>query len=107
MSDEVRGIEELIKDAIARGEFDNLQGKGKPLDLSTYFEAPEQLRMGYSMLKGGGFVPEEAQILKDLETLREELRSCTDDTRRKELSKVIQEKNLGYSLLMERLKKMR
>lgn len=107
MSDEVRGIEELIKDAIAKGEFDNLPGKGQPLDLSAYFDAPEQLRMGYAMLKGGGFVPEEAQLLKDITALREELRSCTDDSRRQELSKAIREKNLSYSLLMERLKKMR
>jgi hypothetical protein len=107
MSDEVRGIEELIKHAIAKGEFDNLTGTGQPLDLNTYFDAPEHLRMGYAMLKGGGFVPEEAQLLKDIAALREELRSCTDETRRQELSKAIQEKNLSYSLLMERFKKMR
>ena len=107
MSDEVRGIEELLKHAIARGEFDNLPGKGQPLDLNSYFDAPEHLRMGYSMLKGGGFVPEEAQLLKELAALREELRTCTDELRRKDLSKYIQEKNLSYSLLMERLKKMR
>jgi hypothetical protein len=107
MSDEVRGIEELIKDAIAKGEFDNLAGRGRPLDLNAYFEAPDHLRMGYGMLKGAGFVPEEAQLLKDIAALREELRSCTDEARRKELSKSIQEKNLNYNLLMERAKKMR
>ena len=107
MSDEVRGIEELIKDALANGEFDNLPGKGQPLDLTSYFDAPDHLRMGYGMLKGAGFVPEEAQLLKDIAVLREELRSCTDESRRRELSKAIQEKNLNYSLLMERAKKMR
>ena len=107
MSDEVRGIEELIKDAISKGEFDNLTGKGQPLDLSAYFEAPEDVRMGYGMLKGAGFVPEEAQLLKDIAALREELRASTDESRRKELSKLIQEKNLNYSLLMERLKRTR
>jgi hypothetical protein len=107
MSDEVRGIEELIKAAIAKGEFDNLTDQGQPLDLSAYFEAPEELRMGYGMLKGAGFVPEEAQLLKDIAALREELRACTDEARRKELSKLIQEKNLNYSLLMERSKRTR
>jgi hypothetical protein len=107
MSDEVRGIEELIKDAIAKGEFDNLTGTGQPLDLNAYFEAPEELRMGYAMLKGGGFVPEEAQLLKDIAALREELRTCTDESRRNELRKTIQEKNLSYSLLMERFKRRR
>lgn len=107
MSDEVRGIEELIKDAIAKGEFDNLKGRGQPLDLNPYFDAPEDLRMGYGMLKGAGFVPEEVQILKDIAALREELRACTDESRRKELSKLIQEKNLSYSLSMERFKRTR
>ena len=107
MSDEVRGIEALIQDAIAKGEFDNLTGRGEPLDLGPYFDAPEHLRMGYGMLKGAGFVPEEAQLLKDIATLREELRACPDDARRKELNKLIQEKTLNYSLLMERQKKMR
>jgi hypothetical protein len=28
-----KNVDEKIKEAIARGEFDNLPGKGKPLDL--------------------------------------------------------------------------
>ncbi|HEX8456413.1 MAG TPA: DUF1992 domain-containing protein [Pyrinomonadaceae bacterium] len=105
MSDEVRGIEELIKEAMAKGEFDNLPGKGKPLDLDTYFQAPEELRMGYSMLKSGNFVPEEVQLLKDIDALRSELKSCVAEERRRELSKTLREKSLSYSLLMERAKK--
>jgi len=30
-------VDEQIREAIARGEFDNLPGKGKPLDLDAYF----------------------------------------------------------------------
>ena len=81
-----------------------MPGKGRPLDLSAYFDAPEDVRMGYSMLKGAGFVPEEAQLLKDIAVLREELRDCPDETRREALSKAIREKSLSYSLLMERFK---
>ena len=105
MSDKVRGIEELIKEAMTKGEFDNLPGKGKPLDLSTYFGTPEHLRMGYSILRNGDFVPEEVQILKDMEALREELRTCSDEGRRKELGEELQTKSISYSLLMERAKK--
>ena len=46
-----QNAEENIKEAIANGEFDNLRGKGKPLDLDAYFAMPEHLRMGYSILK--------------------------------------------------------
>jgi hypothetical protein len=105
MLDEVRGIEELIKEALAKGEFDDLPGKGKPLDLNAYFQTPEELRMGFSVLKSSNFVPQEVQILKDMEALREQLRSCSDDERKKELSKALNEKSLSYTLLIERLKK--
>ena len=105
MSDEVRGIEELIKEALAKGEFNNLPGKGKPLDLNAYFQTPEDLRMGFSVLKSSNFVPQEVQILKDMEALREQIRSCLDEERKKELSKALNEKSLSYSLLIERLKK--
>lgn len=54
-------IEEKIKQAIARGEFDNLAGKGKALDLNTYFNTPEDVRMGYSILKSNDFVPKRSK----------------------------------------------
>lgn len=107
MSEEVKGIEALLKEAIARGSFDNLPGQGKPLDLNSYFQTPEDLRMGYSVLKSGEFVPEEVQLLKDIEALREELALCGDKERRKELGRRINQKSLNYSLLMERRKKRR
>lgn len=54
MADEPKGVEELIKAAIARGEFDDLPGAGEPLDLNEYFRTPEEVRMGYSILRGEG-----------------------------------------------------
>ena len=107
MSDEVRGIEALISEAIRKGEFDELPGKGKPLDLDAHFQAPEELRMGYSMLREAGFVPEEVQLLKDIEALREGLKGCADEGQRAEMSKALRDKSLTYSLLMERAKKRR
>ncbi|HVG31144.1 MAG TPA: DUF1992 domain-containing protein [Pyrinomonadaceae bacterium] len=107
MNDEVRGIEQLIRAAIARGEFDDLPGKGQPLDLDSYFQSPDHLRMGHSILKNGGFVPEEVQLLKDMESLREELKTCPDEARQKDLGRALQEKSLSYSLLMERARRTR
>ena len=54
-----RNVDERIKEAITRGDFDNLPGKGKPLDLDAYFTTPEHLRMGYSILKSADIIPEE------------------------------------------------
>jgi len=61
-----RNADEKIKEAIAKGEFDNLPGKGKPLDLDAYFATPEHLRMGYSILKSAGIIPEEVELLKQI-----------------------------------------
>ena len=50
-------IEDQISKAMAEGEFDNLPGKGQPIDLNAYFQTPESLRLCYSMLKNGDFAP--------------------------------------------------
>ena len=63
-SDDPEGTEGAIRSAIERGEFDNLKGKGKPLDLNEYFDTPEDIRLGYTLLKNAGYVPEEVQLLK-------------------------------------------
>ena len=43
-------VEALIKEAQERGDFDNLKGKGQPIDLNAYFETPEDMRLAYSAL---------------------------------------------------------
>lgn len=105
MSKIERGIEEQIRNAIAEGKFDNLPGAGQPLDLDAYFQAPEHLRMCYSILKNGNFVPEEAQLLKDVEALRGQLAACPDEEQRLKLTKAIGEKTLSFALLMEKNKR--
>lgn len=98
-------VEEQIKKAMAEGEFDNLPGKGKPIDLDAYFQTPEDLRICYSILKGSSIVPEEVQRLKDIEALREQLAACSDEAQKKQLEKIISEKVLSFNLTMERYKR--
>jgi len=59
-----KNVDEKIREAIARGEFDHLPGKGKPLNLEAYFATPEHLRMGYSILKNADIIPEEMELLR-------------------------------------------
>ena len=61
-----KAVEEQIRQAMAEGKFNNLPGKGKPIDLEAYFQTPEHLRMAYSILKSADFVPQEVQLLKDI-----------------------------------------
>jgi hypothetical protein len=100
-------IEEQIRRAIEAGDFDNLEGKGKPIDLSAYFAAPEDVRMGYAMLKSNNFVPEEVELLKEIGHLREKLAASADDDEKRALVKTLHEKNLSLSLILERNKRKR
>ena len=98
-------IEEQIRNAIEAGEFDNLEGAGKPLDLDAYFNTPEDLRIGYSVLKSSRFVPEEVNRLKEIGELKEKIADCRNDAERHKLQKTLQERQLALSLLMERNKR--
>jgi len=100
-------IEKKIQEAMARGEFDNLEGRGKPLDLDAYFNMPEDLRMAFSILKSNQFVPEEIEILKDIATIKEKLKSCTDDAEEQSLRKELHDKSLSIQLMLERYRRKR
>jgi hypothetical protein len=100
-----RNADEKIKEAIAKGEFDNLPGKGKPLDLRAYFATPEHLRMGYSILKSAGIIPEEMELLKQIEGLKKSLGSCTSLTEKRAIQKQLSEKITNFNLRMERYRK--
>ncbi len=102
-----RNADEKIKEAIARGEFDNLPGKGKPLDLDAYFATPEHLRMGYSILKSADIIPEEMDVLKQIEGLKKSLDSCTSQIEKREIQKQLSEKITSFNVRMERYRKKR
>jgi hypothetical protein len=95
-------IDEQIRRAIDAGEFDNLPGKGKPIDLKAYFETPEDLRMAYSILKSNNFVPEEVEILKEIEALKKRLEASTDEEQKNNLKKEITDKTYAFNLLIEK-----
>ncbi len=98
-------IEQKIREAIAAGEFDNLAGRGKPLNFDAYFNTPEDVRMGYSVLKANNFVPEEVDRLKEIDELKEKIKSCTDEAEKRKFTKILNEKNLALTMLMERNKR--
>ena len=87
---------------MARGEFDNLSGKGKPLDLEAYFNTPEDLRMAYSILKSNDFVPEEVEIMKEISSLKDRLGTIGDESEQATLRKKLEERSLALSLLLDR-----
>ncbi|HEU0297294.1 MAG TPA: DUF1992 domain-containing protein [Anaerolineales bacterium] len=100
-------VEELIKKAQERGEFDNLPGKGKPIDLSAYFEMPEDVRVAQSLLKNSGFQSREVELLNEIAQLRQILTAVTEEKKKDEIQKQIQERKIEFSLMMERQKRQR
>lgn len=98
-------VENLIQEAIARSEFSNLKGKGKPLNLDEYFSLPEDMRAGFTVLKNAGVVPQEISLLKELSQLKEKLQKQTDENKRKKILNEINNKQLSFDLLMERNRK--
>ncbi len=94
-------IEDKIREAMEKGEFDNLPGKGNPLDLDAYFATPADLRLGYSVLKSARCLPAEVELLKEIESLRSELDACDDERKRRTLLAEIEGKTLKLNLLMD------
>lgn len=94
-------VEEIIQDAMARGEFDNLPGAGKPLDLDAYFALPEDQRLAYTALKNAGYVPEEVTLLKEIKALKEKIAGCSTATDRQTLTREIEQRMLKFNLLQE------
>jgi hypothetical protein len=102
-----KNVDEKIEEAIARGEFDNLPGKGKPLDLDAYFATPEHLRMGYAILKSAAVIPEEMELLKQIEDQKKALNSSSTRLEQKALRQQLSEKLTNLNMRMERNRKAR
>jgi len=100
-----KNVEEKIKEAMAAGEFDNLPGKGKPLDLDAYFATPEHFRMGYSILKNADIIPEEMELLRQIEILKESLEASTTWIEEKALRQQLSEKLTSFNMRMEHNRK--
>jgi hypothetical protein len=99
-------VDEIIRNAMARGEFENLAGAGKPIDLSAYFDTPEEIRLAYSVLKSADILPQEAELLKEIAALKDEAAATKDSARRKRLLKQVDQKRLEFNLMMERQKRL-
>lgn len=97
-------IEDKISKAMADGEFDNLSGAGKPLDLAWYFSLPEDLRLAFSVLKNAQCLPEEAVLLKEIDELKRQLDTADEEGKRR-IRREINDKRMKFDMLVERFRK--
>ncbi len=77
-----RIAERRIIEAIANGEFDNLEGKGKPIDFEDETWIPEDLRMAYRILKNAGCIPPELEFRNEVVNMCSLMNTIDDDKER-------------------------
>ena len=93
--------ERRIAEAIEAGVFDDVSAHGRRLELEDLSGVADELRPGYLLLKGAGYLPEEMQVKRRLAEL-DDLLAATGDA---ELAEVRAERSrlaLRYRVLMER-----
>lgn len=74
--------EERIRAAQENGEFDDLPGRGGPLDLEDDAHVPPELRMAWRVLKNAGCLPPELMAEREIHTAIELLSGLTDEAER-------------------------
>lgn len=79
--------EQRIAEAMARGEFDDLPGAGKPLDLDDDANVPAELRLAYRILKNAGFVPPEVELRREIASAEQLLSQALDCEERRTASR--------------------
>lgn len=85
-------MDEIIRAAMERGDFDNLPGESKPLNLEDDAHTPAHLRLAHKVLRDNGLAPEwlaeskgidhdRDKLLAQLGRARARLRSAEADQR--------------------------
>jgi DnaJ homologue, subfamily C, member 28, conserved domain len=74
-----RIAENRILEAIEAGLFDNLQGKGQPLNLEDDSHIPPELKMAYKILKNADCLPPELELRREIITLQDLVASLEDE----------------------------
>ncbi len=92
-------VEQRIKSARREGAFENLPGKGEPLQLQDDRHIPEDLRLTYKILKNADCLPPEIELRKQIQRT-EELLAGVEDVKEhyrltKKLNFLITKVNMG------------
>ena len=94
--------ESKIRAAMARGEFDDLPGRGKPLPPDEFARAPGDMRMGLRLLRNADAVPPELEAHREVARLGNLIAAAGDEDERTRLSRVRADAEMRYRLLVER-----
>lgn len=72
-------VEQKIKEAQDRGEFNDLPGRGRPLKFEDDSRIPEDLRLAYKILKNADCLPPELELKKEIRQMEDMLEKIPDE----------------------------
>jgi len=92
-------VEQRIREAVEKGEFDNLPGRGKPIPLEDDSHVPEDLRLAYKLLKNADCLPPELLEKKEILQMEDMLAAIPDEKERYKLIKKINFKIMKLNVM--------
>jgi hypothetical protein len=94
--------ERRILEAIQNGEFDNIEGMGKPFAFEDDTFIPDDLRMAYRILKNAGCVPPEIELRNEIINLSALINNLDDDKKRLKKLRELNFKILRFNIMRKR-----
>jgi len=94
--------ERRILEAIQNGEFDNLEGMGKPFTFEDETFIPDDLRMAYRILKNAGCVPPEIELRNEIINLSALINTLDDDKERLKKLRELNFKIMRFNIMRKR-----
>jgi DnaJ homologue, subfamily C, member 28, conserved domain len=82
-------VEERILQAQKKGDFENLDGFGRPLTLHDDYHVPEDLRLVFKILKNADCLPPEVELKKEIRQTEDLLMGMQDTSEKYRLLKKI------------------
>jgi hypothetical protein len=75
-------VERKIAEAVERGDFDDLPGAGRPLEIEEDLLVPAELRVAYRLLKNAGYVPDEVKLFAEIRSAEQLLMQASAEEER-------------------------
>lgn len=97
--------ERKIQEAIKKGDFDNLAGKGKPLDFEDLAGVAPEERMAYTVLKNANILPPEIELRKGIYELEKQIKETKSEEEKNILRKKLSEAITEYNVIREKYKR--
>jgi hypothetical protein len=102
-----RLAENRIREATPDGVFNDLRGRGTPLNVNDYFSTPEDVPMAYSILKNANCAPPELDLITEVSRLGQAVARVPDTTTRDSLQRELTNRQTELAFLRERGRRRR